>query len=265
MLKALIFDVDGTLADTEQQGHRVAFNRAFADEGLGWDWSVDFYGELLKVPGGKERMRHFITQYKPDFQIPGETGPAADSPGLDEFIKKLHKQKTNYYLEIIASGAIELRPGVERLMQAARDAGLRLAIATTTTKANATSLLEKKLDLGWFEVIAAGDIVPKKKPDPAIYTYTLEKMALNPSECLAFEDSHPGLLAALAADLTTIVTVNQYTQNQDFTGASLILDHLGEPDHGCQVLGGAATEKFTAKPGGNDYLTVEDVYQLFAD
>ncbi|MEL7036888.1 MAG: HAD family hydrolase [Cyanobacteria bacterium J06592_8] len=228
-LKALIFDVDGTLAETERDGHRVAFNQAFTEAKIDWNWSVDFYGDLLVVSGGKERIQYYIEKYQPNLEI---------SQDLDEFIVSLHDLKSQYYRDILASGSIPLRPGIKRLIQAARTAGIRLAIATTSILPNAMTLLENTLDPEWFEVIAAGDMVPEKKPAPDIYHYALEKLELSPQDCLVFEDSDNGLQAATKASLKTIVTVNNYTRNQDFSGASLVVNHLGEPDQPLTCLSG---------------------------
>jgi len=155
-LKALIFDVDGTLADTERDGHRVAFNRAFEEAGLSWHWDIETYGALLRVTGGKERIRLFIKEYQADFSAPGE---------LSVYIRELHESKTRHFVALLQSGAIQLRPGVERLLKETRDAGLRLGIATTTTPQNVTALLVATLgskSISWFDVIAAGDVVPHK-------------------------------------------------------------------------------------------------------
>lgn len=235
-LKALLFDVDGTLADTERDGHRPAFNQAFADAGLDWNWPVDLYGELLGVTGGKERIRYYLEQYNRAFRYDGDQ---------DAFIAELHKAKTAHYTRMLAEGAIPLRTGVKRLIHEARAAGLRLAIVTTTTPANVTALLEHALhpdSVSWFEVIAAGDVVPAKKPDPAIYHYALEKMQLAAADCLAFEDSRNGILASLGAGLKTIISVNDYTREDDFSGAAIVLDHWGEPGQPFRVLAGHAGE-----------------------
>lgn len=231
-LHALLFDVDGTLADTERDGHRPAFNQAFADAGLDWHWDVALYGKLLAVTGGKERMKHYIDHFRPDYRKPDN---------FDELVAELHKAKTRIYSALAAQGGIPMRPGVKRLLVEARTAGLRLAIATTTTPENVTVLLEHSLGAGtqdWFEVIAAGDIVPAKKPAPDIYHYALEKMGLAAADCLAFEDSENGLRASQGAGLKTLVTVNDYTLDHDFTGAAVVLSDLGDPDAPNRALAG---------------------------
>ncbi len=224
-LRALIFDVDGTLADTEKDGHRVAFNRAFSECGLNWDWDPLLYGKLLAVTGGKERILHYLKDYHPDFQAPSAKGD------LDTFIADLHLRETHYYLDLLKSGSIPLRPGVKRILQEARESKLHLAIATTSTPASVEALLQITLgheSLHWFEVIATGDIVPTKKPAPDIFNYVLKKMNLHPTECLVIEDSRNGLLSAHAAGCRTLITVNGYTKNQDFSDAWLVVDQLGD-------------------------------------
>ena len=228
-LQGLIFDVDGTLANTERDGHRVAFNQAFAEAGLDWNWSVDFYAELLTVSGGKERIKYYLQQYLPKFK------PSKD---LTDFVADLHQLKTNQYLELLRSGAIKLRPGAKRLIEEAKTQGIAMAIATTTSLPNVIALLEKYLDLDWFEVIAAGDIVPAKKPAPDIYYYAIDKMKLSAENFIVLEDSDNGLEAATAAGLKTVVTLNNYTQKQDFSQAVLVISDLGEPEQPCQVLQG---------------------------
>jgi HAD superfamily hydrolase (TIGR01509 family) len=231
-LKALIFDVDGTLAETERDAHRVAFNDTFAEYGLDWDWSEDLYGELLSVTGGKERMKFYVENYRTD---------DLRRSNLDAFIAELHKRKTALYNELLARRPIPLRLGIVRLLKEARNEGLRLAIATTTSDKNVITLLEHSLSsdsVGWFDVIAAGDMVSAKKPAPDIYHHALKELGLKAENCIAFEDSKNGFRAARDADLRSVITPSDFTRNDDFTGATLILDHLGEPDEPFTVLAG---------------------------
>mgnify|MGYP000377094533 CR=1 FL=1 len=197
-VKALIFDVDGTLAKTERDGHRIAFNRAFSEADLNWYWSESLYGELLEISGGKERIRYYLQQYHPDIK-----------ENLETLIPQLHQAKTTHYRDLLSSGEIKLRPGVKRLIEEAYQEGIRLAIATTSALPNALALLEKHLNPQWFEVIAAGDIVPNKKPAPDIYNYVLEKMNLKPEECLVFEDSLSGVQAAKKGGFNVIAVGNK--------------------------------------------------------
>ncbi len=232
-LECLIFDVDGTLADTERDGHRVAFNQAFEDAGLDWCWDVELYGKLLAVTGGKERMRHYIDAFRSDYEKPDN---------FDAMVVELHAAKTRHYTELMRQARIPLRPGVERLLQDARTQGLRLAIATTTTPANVSALLESTLGEdgeSWFEVIGAGDVVPAKKPAPDIYDYVLQKLNLSADACLAFEDSENGIRSSRGAGLKTIITVNGYTRDHNFSNAEIVLDNLGEPGHPARVIAGA--------------------------
>lgn len=234
-LQALIFDVDGTLANTERDGHLVAFNLAFKELGLDWVWSNELYHKLLDVTGGQLRIKHYVNNYLPEFK----------TDDLDAFALSLHQLKTKIYVRIVDEGAMPLRPGVTRLFQEARAAGLRMAIATTTTPANVVALISNTLGeeaLGWFEVIGAGDVVPNLKPAGDIYSYVLDQMNLNASECIAFEDSRNGIVSATHANLKTIITVNEYTDTHDFTGAVVILNNLGELNQPFEMIEGNPTE-----------------------
>ncbi len=216
-LKALIFDVDGTLAETEE-AHRQAFNDTFKANGMDWHWDVPTYGLLLKTTGGKERMHEYQTTHRP-----GE-------PQMDwDQIKALHAQKTTRYVEILAQGGLPLRPGVADLIARARAAGLRLAIATTTSRPNVDALTAccwGQAPEEIFEVVATGEQVQAKKPAPDLFNLALERLALPAKDCLAFEDSRNGLLSATAAGLRTVVTPGMYTKNDEFSGAKAVIPSL---------------------------------------
>jgi HAD superfamily hydrolase (TIGR01509 family) len=219
MLKALIFDLDGTLADTEET-HRQAFNAAFIELALWWDWSPPLYARLLAISGGKERLRHYIGTLRM---------PAAERERLLAIVPALHDTKTRIYTELLVRGQRPFRPGVLALLRAAKGAGLKLAIASTTTSANVDALLQANLgsarDMA-FDVIACGDQVLVKKPAPDIYRLSLASLRLPAEACVAFEDSLNGLRAAKAAGLATVVTPSRWTAEEDFTGADLVLPSL---------------------------------------
>jgi len=220
-IQAIIFDVDGTLADTED-GHRKSFNKAFAESGLDWNWDVALYGKLLKVTGGKERIKYFVSTCLPDFVKPTD---------LEGFVKKLHALKTRHYTAMLSAGKIPLRPGIKQFIEDARNAGITLAISTTTSPENVTALMEVSLGKDWGNYFAAngcGDIVPHKKPAPDIYHWVLNKLKLTPDVCIALEDSENGLRSSLAAGIKTFVTTNDYTRSQDFTGAAAVFADLSD-------------------------------------
>ena len=232
-LAALIWDVDGTLAETEE-AHRHAFNRTFREHGYDWEWSREKYRELLGVTGGVERITHFLRTDRP-----GEIRESA----LAGTVKALHVAKTANYVRFLEGGELPLRPGVERLMIEAREAGVQLAIATTTSAPNIEALLGTSPDavrLDWFEVIGAGGDVPHKKPAPDVYNWTLEHLDLPPQQCVALEDSRNGLASATAAGLKAVITISSYTSGQDFTGALAVADSLGEPEASMTMLAGDA-------------------------
>lgn len=220
---ALIFDVDGTLADTEEL-HRQAFNEAFFACGVGWRWGPALYAELLRTTGGKER----IAAYSSQLQL-----AAAERARLLRLIPQIHAAKTRLYQEMVAQGHARPRPGVKRLMQEARAVGLQLAIASTTSPENVESLLRSSFGPqvpGWFNVIATGDVVPKKKPAPDIYYLALQKLGVAPQRAIAFEDSQIGVQAARSAGLFTVATPSLWTIGQDFSAADLVLTSLADPE-----------------------------------
>lgn len=218
MLRALIFDVDGTLADTENLGHRRAFNEAFKEQGFDDEWSEQQYHSLLKVAGGKERLKHY-------WQSIGR--PEAEDTSL---IDRLHQCKTKIYARLVQAGEIKLRPGVESVLAAARDRGLTLAIATTTTRSNVETLLRARLGpnaLDWFQVIACAEDAPNKKPAPDVYQLVLEKLKLPGGDVIVFEDNFNGLQAATAAGIDRVViTPTSFSQSEDFGDTWLVLEDL---------------------------------------
>lgn len=222
MLEALIFDVDGTLADTEQV-HLAAFNHAFAQEGMGWHWDLPLYTRLLEISGGKERMLHWWRELQPDLQ-------ELSGGAVQAVIDRLHEVKTAYYEQAVADGAVNLRPGVLPLMDQARRQGLQLAIATTTSPVNIAALLRKAIGEDWrLNFLAIGDAsnAPMKKPHPQVYLKVLADIQRTAAQCLAFEDSSNGLKAAMAAGLATVITPNDFTAHHDFQGALRVVPDLG--------------------------------------
>ncbi len=229
-MKAIIFDVDGTLADTED-GHRKSFNKAFAESGLDWNWDEALYDKLLKVTGGKERIKYYVSDFLQGYKKPDN---------FDEFVKHLHAVKTIHYTKMISEGGIPLRPGIRQLITDARAAGITLAIATTTTPQNVSALLEVALGANWEDNFAAngcGDIIPHKKPAPDIYFWVLDKLGLKAEDCIALEDSENGLRSSLAAGIKTYVTTNRYTSKQDFTGAAAVFEDLSDLQNFYKVSG----------------------------
>ena len=222
-LQALIFDVDGTLADTESV-HLAAFNHAFADDGLDWVWTHEMYLELLTISGGKERILHYWRQVNPDIR-------ALNAQDLADRIDRIHALKTAAYESAVNSGAVCLRPGVLRLMDEALQAGLQLAIATTTSPVNIAALLRHAVGPDWrmnFTAIGDASTAPIKKPHPQVYLQMMDALHLSAAQCLAFEDSNNGLRAATAAGLATVITPNAFTEHHDFTGALKVVPDLSQ-------------------------------------
>ena len=222
-LQALIFDVDGTLADTEA-AHLAAFNEAFQSMGIPWTWDVPTYTRLLMVSGGKERMRHY-------WASADEHAAAIASESLSATIETLHGLKTAVYERLVAEGAVTMRPGILPLIDEALAAGHALAIATTTSPANVSALLSKAIGPQWraqFQAVADASTAPLKKPHPQAYQQVLQCLGVDARDCIAFEDSENGLRAASAAGIPTIVTPNAFTLHHDFTGATQCFPHLGE-------------------------------------
>lgn len=221
-IKALIFDQDGTIIDTEKDGHRVAFNKTFKEFGFNITWDVETYHELLQIAGGKERMRHYL--HSEGF------GKPVDPSEEDQLIKDLHKRKTEMLIEMLENNELPLRPGVHRLMKEARDRNLTLGICTTSNEKAAAVVANKLLKDIDFAFVLAGDVVSKKKPDPEIYELALKETGYKPEECIVIEDSRNGVLAAKAAGMPVVATTNIYTEREDLSEAEVILTSLGDPE-----------------------------------
>ena len=233
-LKALIFDVDGTLANTEFDVHLRAFNETFKLFELDWHWESELYSDLLSVSGGKERLAHYINHYNPKLESYLSVNDIAD----------IHNKKTEIFVNHIANGEVSLRIGVDRLIKEAIVSDIRLAIATTTSLKNVEVLMTSMLGesaLNGFEVIGAGDVVKSKKPAVDIYQYVLDKMRLSCHECIAFEDSQIGFTSATSAGLKTVITLSEYNKKQIFRGALVVLDHLGEENQPFEIIKGNPT------------------------
>lgn len=227
-IKALFFDMDGVIIDTEKDGHRVAFNEAFKFFEYDFSWDVDLYYKLLKVSGGKERMQHY-------FKLQGLFQNLSDEQ-MKAHLLKIHKKKTQIFLEMLETGKLPLRPGIKRFMQEAMDQGIIICVCTTANEKAAAAVTKNMLNEIEFAHVLAGDIVNKKKPDPEIYNLALEKTGLDKASCIVVEDSAIGVQAARSAGLRVIATTNVYTENEDLSHADIIVSCLGDPDSEKGVL-----------------------------
>jgi HAD superfamily hydrolase (TIGR01509 family) len=249
---ALIFDCDGVLADTERYGHLPAFNQTFREFNLPVEWSVEEYGRRLKIGGGKERMASLLT---PEFVAAAGLPTDPDEQAAE--IARWHKRKTAIYTEMVGAGKLPPRPGIRRVITEAQDAGWQLGIASTSAEASVHAILEYAVGAeraGRFDVFLAGDCVPKKKPAPDIYLLALDRLGADPASVLVVEDSRNGLEAAAAAGLRCLVTVNGYTEKEDFSEAILVVSSLGDPD-GEQAS--VIANRSAARPGG--FVTLADI------
>lgn len=256
-MTTLIFDCDGVLADTERYGHLPAFNQTFREFGLPVQWSEEEYGRRLLIGGGKERMASLLT---PEFVA--QAGLPTDPEAQAAEIAKWHKRKTQIYTEMVAAGKLPPRPGIRRVITSAQDAGWKLGVASTSAEASVRAILDYAVGperSARFDLFLAGDVVPKKKPDPAIYLLALERLAVPAPDALVVEDSRNGLLAAVGAGLRCLMTVNGYTQEEDSSEATLVVSSLGDP-------GGEQTRVIAnrshASPGA--YITLADLEACLA-
>ena len=243
-LKAIFFDQDGVIIDTEKDGHRVAFNETFKAFGYDFQWDVDRYHKLLQISGGKERMRHYFHEEGLFTEL--------SKREEDDFIKDLHKKKTEIFISLIEAGKLPLRTGVKRVMMEAMEKGVSLGVCTTANERSANAIARGMLRDIEFEFVLAGDVVSKKKPDPEIYLLALKKTGLKPEQCVVIEDSRNGILAAKAANLYVVATTNIYTENEDLSDADIIVSSLGDPDG----------EKGVLKKGDNSKLEFDGILHV---
>ncbi len=256
-MSALVFDCDGVLADTERYGHLPAFNQTFREFGLPIQWSEEEYGRKLQIAGGKERMASELT---PEFVR--ANGLPEDPDALAAEVAKWHKRKTQIYTEMVAAGKLPPRPGIRRIIREAQDAGWTLAVASTSAEPSVRAILEHAAGpdrAARFDLVLAGDVVAHKKPAPDIYRLALDRLGVDPVEVLVIEDSRNGLEAADAAGVRCLVTVNGYTEQEDFSEAILVVSSLGDPD-GEQTT--VIANRSAARPGA--YVTLADLEACLA-
>lgn len=255
-LRAVLFDVDGTLADTEALGHRPAYNRAFRKLGLQLRWGPKLYRKLLKQPGGRERLKHYVEHYQPDL---GKE-QAEVSADLDGWVAKVHELKSKYFKKRMRNGSVPLRPGIARLMREARANGLKLGIVTNASLKTLKPVLRYCMGpelAAEIDVIASGEEVKRKKPAPDLYRLALQRLGVEAGECVTLEDSQMGLAAATAAKVAAVVTVNSDTLEQDFSDAALVMSSLGEPGAPAKVLRGELC--------GRSWVTIADLQRIAAE
>lgn len=254
-LQAILFDVDGTLADTEGDGHRKAYNLAFHQLGLTFRWGPRLYRKLLAQPGGRERLNHYLNHYQPELGAHAKS--AAEKP--QAWVARVHDLKSRHYRRIVRSGQVPLRAGVARLMREAHDRGLLIGVVTNASRASLKPLFQYSLGselTALLDTIVSGEDVFRKKPAPDLYQAALKNLRLQPDQCLAVEDSAMGLKSATAAGIATLIAYNGDTENQDFSAALLVLDSLGDPGSPAQVRRGALS--------ANPWVSVPDLQRLFA-
>lgn len=256
-MTTLIFDCDGVLADTERDGHRVAFNETFREFGLPVEWSEEEYAAKLRIAGGKERMASLLT---PEFVR--ANGLPEDADGQAVELARWHKRKTAIYTDMVAAGKLPTRPGIHRIIGEAQDAGWTLAVASTSAEPSVRAILERAAGTERaerFDLVLAGDIVEHKKPAPDIYLMALERLGVPAAETLVIEDSRNGLLAATAAGLRCLMTVNGYTEEEDNSEAILVVTSLGDPSRERTRI---IANRGAARPA--DYITLTDLERCLA-
>jgi HAD superfamily hydrolase (TIGR01509 family) len=255
--RALIFDCDGVLADTERDGHLVAFNRMWREQGVNWQWTVEQYAVKLKIGGGKERIASLAKDA--DFRA-AYAVPAAEDEWLN-VVAGWHKRKSEIFKALVMSGALPARPGVKRLAQEAHDRGWILAVCSTSAQASVQAVLDSvmgKALSATFAAVFAGDIVKAKKPAPDIYNHAADALGLSHRDCVVIEDSRNGLLAATSAGMTCVVTTNALTEREDFSEAALVVDSLGDPGVAARIV----ANRSAARPAG--MVTAADLEAIVA-
>lgn len=246
MIKAVLFDQDGVIVDTEREGHKVAFEKTFLKYGFDIRWDDQLYHKLLQVGGGKERIKYYFDNYY-EGEVP---------TNLPDLIKKMHADKTNTFLEILET--LPIRPGIRRFMNELNSLGIPIGICTTSNEKVANSISRNMLKDIHFNIIIAGDMVAKKKPDPEIYLMALDKLGVKPPECLVIEDSNIGVRAAKAAGCNVIATYNDYTKDEDLSMADIITSCLGdETGVKAEIMKGQIS---LAKDG---VISIEDIMKVF--